>query len=56
LWSMVVSLAFLSLTSCVMVCWCLLLTQILTGHNRLMTYSDVAIAVARGFERPRNVA
>jgi abhydrolase domain-containing protein 12 len=26
-----------------------------TGHNRIMTYSDIAVAVARGFEGPRNI-
>jgi hypothetical protein len=27
-----------------------------TGHNRIMTYSDIAIAVARGFKGRRNIA
>ena len=36
--------------------WYFLLTHVCTGHNRIMTYSDVAIAVARGFEGSRNTA
>jgi hypothetical protein len=52
----VVSLVFLSFASCILISVRMFDDYFFrAGHDRITTYSDIAIAVARGFEGPRSI-